>query len=103
MKRMGRLLAAGCLLVAAAGCRGKEAEGPSVAKVNGKGIPLDQFTQTYTQFLRESGMRFSSENEAKSRVLETMVDRELMVQEAIAMGIDRQPDVAKQIESEIRM
>jgi len=103
MKRKQRFLAAALLVAASAGCKGKEAEGPSVATVNGKGIPIEQFSQTYGQFLRESGVRFNSENEAKTRVLETMVDRELMVQEAIALGIDRQADVAKQIETEIRM
>ena len=85
-----------------AGCKGKEAEGPAVATVNGRGIPVEQFQATYAQFLQQGNVRFNSETEAKSRVLETMVDRELMVQEAIAQGIDRQPEIVKQMDVEIR-
>ena len=75
-------LAALALLVALAGCERASAFKPGtqvvVAKVN--------------------GVEISARDAAGTQALEKIIDRELLVQKALASGLDRDPQVAQQID-----
>lgn len=79
-----------------AACSAKHSEGPAVAVVNGGSVSLDE----YVRLLRENGGQFQNQQEAQKRILESAVDRELLMQQAVKEGFDRRPDLAAQIQSE---
>jgi EpsD family peptidyl-prolyl cis-trans isomerase len=82
MRHAGRLLGLAALLAALAGCERASAFKPGtqviVAKVNGTEI--------------------SARDAAGAQALEKVIDRELLVQKALAAGLDRDPQVAQQID-----
>ena len=60
-----------------------------VAKVNGKSISLEELNKKYTQSLQF----YQPKTPSKVGLLEDMIKRELGIQEAKKMGLDRDPEV----------
>lgn len=67
----------------------------AVAKVNGVTIPQSKFDILLKSALAQGQ---PDSPELRSRLREELVNRELMVQEALKKGLDKSPDVATQID-----
>jgi peptidyl-prolyl cis-trans isomerase C len=93
-----RLLCSGMLLLAAAGlvaCGDKEKKpGQSLASVNGEEITVLQLNEE----LQRSGVQASQQEAASKQLLEALIDRQLLQNEAAKEKIDRDPKVTQSIE-----
>jgi EpsD family peptidyl-prolyl cis-trans isomerase len=87
MLRSVSLVALASFSLALAGCQ-KKAEGQVVAIVNGEEITLSELNAEIADLnIPET----ADKNAVRSRVLQRMVDRRLLVQEAKEAGLDRDP------------
>lgn len=86
---MRKTLITACLLASViAGCD-KKAEGQTVAVVNGEEITSAELNAELTRVNIPPGM---DKDTARSKVLQAMVDRRLLAQQAKSDGIDKSPD-----------
>lgn len=95
------LMCAGVLLAALAGCNDAP-PAPQVraaARVNGESIPADWLSAQAGLGARRSGGEAGA---GESRKLEQLVDQTLMLQAARQRGLDRDPQVARQVEAASR-
>jgi EpsD family peptidyl-prolyl cis-trans isomerase len=82
-----------------AGCGGGEKEKPATqtaAKVNKEEITVHQINAVLSQ---QRGLKPEQTDEASRRVLERLIDRELAVQKAADMKLDRDPRVVQEVEA----
>lgn len=91
-----------CLIVSSLACNKKEetksaVNGPVVAKINDKEITMSYFTERIKDYpsLAHGG---PMDEEAKKGFLDNLIVRELLIQEAIHNGIDKEKDTAAFIE-----
>lgn len=89
--RSGIVFALGMALLVS-GCN-KKAEGQTVAIVNGEEITAAELNAELTAARLPPGL---DKNVARSRVLQAMVDRRLLAQQAKKDGIDRSPEFLNQ-------
>ena len=73
-----------------------EQSGPIAAVVNGEPIPVQQVESAAAHAPQEPGKR------PRARVLERMIDQELLAQEARKAGLDRDPRVAQAVAAATR-
>ena len=96
--RAPRLLCAALVLLAAAGlsaCGDKEKKpGQSLASVNGKEITILQLNEE----LQRAGVQSSQQAAASKQLLESLIDRQLLQNEAEKEKVDRDPKVMQAIE-----
>lgn len=95
----GRQMLCGILvLVVAAGlsaCGSKEKKaGQSLVRVNGEDITILQINDE----LNHAGVQAGQEEAARKQLLESLIDRQLILAEAASNKIDRTPDVMQAIE-----
>lgn len=83
------VLAVSVALMASVSACGKKAEGQTVAIVNGEEITAAELNAELTNAKIPEG---TDKGEARSRVLQAMIDRRLLAQQAKADGIDRSPE-----------
>ena len=83
------VLAVSIVLMASVSACGKKAEGQTVAIVNGEEITAAELNAEITNAKIPEG---TDKAEARSRVLQAMIDRRLLAQQAKADGIDRSPE-----------
>ena len=83
------VLAVSIALMASVSACGKKAEGQTVAIVNGEEITAAELNAELTNAKIPEG---TDKAEARSRVLQAMIDRRLLAQQAKADGIDRSPE-----------
>ena len=83
------VLAVSIALMASVSACGKKAEGQTVAVVNGEEITAAELNAEITNAKIPEG---TDKAEARSRVLQAMIDRRLLAQQAKADGIDRSPE-----------
>ena len=76
-------------LMASVSACGKKAEGQTVAIVNGEEITAAELNAEITNAKIPEG---TDKAEARSRMLQAMIDRRLLAQQAKADGIDRSPE-----------
>lgn len=93
-----RMLAGLLMLVAAAGlsaCSNKDKKpGQSLVRVNGEEITI---LQVNDEFMR-AGVQAGQEEAASKKLLESLIDRQLILAEAVRNKIDRTPEVMQAIE-----
>lgn len=93
-----RMLCVALLLVAAAGlsaCGNKEKKaGQALVRVNGEEITVLQINDE----LRRAGVKADQQNTATKQLLESLIDRQLILAEAMRNKIDRTPEVMQAIE-----
>ena len=96
--RAPRLLCAALVLLAAAGlsaCGDKDKKpGQSLASVNGKEITILQLNEE----LQRAGVQSSQQAAASKQLLESLIDRQLLQNEAEKEKVDRDPKVMQAIE-----
>lgn len=96
--RAPRLLCAALVLLAAAGlsaCGDKDKKpGQSLASVNGKEITILQLNEE----LQRAGAQSSQQAAASKQLLESLIDRQLLQNEAEKEKVDRDPKVMQAIE-----
>lgn len=94
----GRMLCVALVLVTAtglSGCGGKEKKaGQALARVNGEEITVLQINDE----LRRAGVKADQQNAAAKQLLESLIDRQLILAEAMRNKIDRTPEVMQAIE-----
>jgi peptidyl-prolyl cis-trans isomerase C len=83
------VLAVSIALMASVSACGKKAEGQTVAIVNGEEITAAELNAEITNAKIPEG---TDKTEARSRVLQAMIDRRLLAQQAKSDGIDRSPE-----------
>jgi EpsD family peptidyl-prolyl cis-trans isomerase len=82
-------------VVALAACGGKEKKaGQALVRVNGEEITVLQLNDE----LSRAGVKADQQEAATKQLLESLIDRQLIVAEAMRLKIDRSPDVMKAIE-----
>jgi len=95
------LVAAGCaLLTAACGRGGERAEGPVVLKVNDKVYTTADLEREITQELRRAPREMQlilATKEGQKQLLDRLVRRELLLQEAERQKLGERPEVAEQV------
>ena len=93
-----RAICGALVLVAAAGlssCGSKEKKaGQALVKVNGEEITMLQLNDE----LRRAGVQAGQQEEATRQLVETLIDRQLILEEAARNKIDRTPEVMQTIE-----
>ena len=94
-----RLLCAGLIAVAVAvgvgGCGDKEKKaGQALASVNGEEITVLQLNEE----LQRSGVQAAQQEAASKQLLEALIDRQLLQNEAAKVKLDRDPKVVQAIE-----
>ncbi len=96
MRHAPLLLALVSVSIAAAGLARALEAATELARVNNKVITLEDFTKRYHQ-----SARFFEANKPPTRkvVLDEVIKRELAIQEAQKMGLDRDPDVRDQMDT----
>lgn len=96
--RVPRLLCAALVLLAAAGlsaCGDKDKKpGQSLASVNGKEITILQLNEE----LQRAGVQSSQQAAASKQLLESLIDRQLLQNEAEKEKVERDPKVMQAIE-----
>ncbi len=83
------VLAVSIALMASVSACGKKAEGQTVAIVNGEEITAAELNAEITNAKIPEG---TDKTDARSRVLQAMIDRRLLAQQAKSDGIDRSPE-----------
>lgn len=93
-----RLLASGLVVLLLAGlsaCGNKEKKpGQSLARVNGEEITVLQLNEE----LQRSGVQSGQQEQASKQLLESLIDRQLLINEATKEKLDRDPQVSQAIE-----
>ncbi|HEX7455443.1 MAG TPA: EpsD family peptidyl-prolyl cis-trans isomerase [Gallionella sp.] len=89
----GVLMLAAAAGLAACGNKDKKA-GQTLARVNGEEITILQLNDE----LRRAGVQAGQQEAASKQLLESMIDRQLILAEAMRNKIDRTPDVMQAIE-----
>ena len=87
-----RIVIAMLLAVLVSGCQ-KKAEGQAVAVVNNDEITASELNAELTSQNASAG---STTQEARAQVLEKLIDRRLLVQQAKADGLDKSPEFLNQ-------
>ncbi|GJJ04884.1 hypothetical protein RugamoR64_54220 [Duganella rhizosphaerae] len=94
----GRLLRAGVMLTALAAlsaCGEKEKKpGQALASVNGEEITVLQLNEE----LQRSGVQAAQQEQAKRQLVESLIDRQLLLNEAAKDKLDRDPKVVQAVE-----
>ncbi|MYM98010.1 peptidyl-prolyl cis-trans isomerase, EpsD family [Rugamonas sp. FT81W] len=94
----GRLLCAGVVLTALAvlsACGEKEKKpGQALASVNGEEITVLQLNEE----LQRSGVQAAQQEQAKRQLVESLIDRQLLLNEAAKEKLDRDPKVVQAVE-----
>lgn len=83
-----------CLVLALAACARPDVSDLVLARVNGEAITAGRLEDGFTSAHKGHGV-FLAGRGAVRGFLDTAIERELLVQEARVMGLDRQPDVQK--------
>jgi peptidyl-prolyl cis-trans isomerase C len=68
-------------------------KGPVVAKVNDRVITLEKFNRRFQNLLPEEKELYEEGRQGKERLLEDLIRRELLFQEALARGLDREDEI----------
>jgi len=86
-------MALACVVLAASACAQAESdESPVLAVVNGKPITQSEFDVRWAELPESRQARYQREG-GKKKFLDEMISRELLLQEARRMGLDRTPAV----------
>lgn len=91
--RVAVVLACGITLAACGGSKDKK-PGQSLASVNGEDITVMQLNEE----MQRAGVAAAQQQEASKRLLEALIDRQLLQGEAVKEKIDRDPKVLQAIE-----
>ena len=91
--RAAVVLACGITLAACGGSKDKK-PGQSLASVNGEDITVIQLNEE----MQRAGVGAAQQQEASKRLLEALIDRQLLQSEAVKEKIDRDPKVLQAIE-----
>lgn len=95
---MMKLISYSVLISMMAGCQSKEAASTSsqvVAKVNGDEITVHQLNAE----LQHIKTTFSSPEAVSKKVLDGLIDRQLLVQEAVKLNLDRSTEVQQLVDA----
>lgn len=94
-KRLSLGLLALVFVAGLAACGNKEKKaGQALVRVNGEEITVLQVNDE----LKRAGVRADQQEVATKQLLESLIDRQLIVEEAVRNKIDRTPDVVRAIE-----
>lgn len=95
VRYLGRLFIFFLVIFLLDACSNKEKKvGQVMAKVDGEEITVLQINDE----LRRSGLSFDNQDVATKRLLETLIDRQLILAEALRHKVDRSPETLQAIE-----
>ncbi len=77
------------------GCRPPSQESPVLAIVNGRPIQLNEFEYRWTELSETTRARYESEG-GKRKFLDDLIARELLMQEARKLGLQKSPRIRQQ-------
>ncbi len=97
MFRQGAALALSCAVLGLAGCShsdGDKKPGQALVRVNGEEVTVYQLNEE----LRQVNSAGANPDKERKQLVEALVDRQLLVEEALKQKLDRDPNVMEAIE-----